>query len=136
MSSAATPAPVPAAKPQTFLGRLVGNLTTGAAALFSSIVDVVEHEAWPFIETLFKTIALDNIKALAPLALAALSEVEGELPVLFSQGAEGFLKVFNATVAGTLQKAEAASLNVTETDVITAAHAAVLNAKAALPAAS
>jgi len=113
---------------------------TWLGALFSGIQNVLTHEIWPWVENLFKAIALDNIKVLAPLAEEALTEIEGELPVLLAQGSEGFLKVFNATVSGTLQKAEAAALQVTTTDVITAAHAAVVNAQAkaaalALPAA-
>jgi hypothetical protein len=130
MSEPATPTPAAPAAPTTFLGNMLAKLKAAAAP----IINVVEHVAWPFVENLFTTIALDNVHALEPLAVEALGEVEGELRVLFSQGVEGFLKVFDATVAGLYTKATAASLKVSETDILTAAHAAVLNAKAALPA--
>lgn len=103
--------------------------------MFASVKNVLSHDVWPFVEGLFQKIALDNLHALAPLAEAALIEAEHDLPVLFSQGVEGFLKVFNSTVAGLLQKAQAAALQVTTTDIITAAHAAVVNAEAKVAAA-
>ena len=129
-TAAATAAPAQT----TFLGNLWTTLKTDASKVWSAFTNVVQHDAFPFVETLFSTIALDNIKALQPLAEAALSEIEADLPLLFSQGAAGFLKAFNTVGASLLQKAEGAALNVTETDILTAAHAVLINAKAKLGA--
>ena len=108
-------------------------MTTWLNRMFTSIQSVLSHEVWPFVEGLFSTIALDTIQALAPIAEKAVADIGAELPLLLTQGTEGFLKAFNATVATTVQGAEAAGIQAASSDLITAAHAALVNAQAALP---
>ena len=118
-------------KKQTWLG-----------GMFSSITNVFEHEVFPFVENLFKTIALDNVAVLVPMAEKALEDfiatAEANLPAILKGDTSAFLKAVNATVAGTMQSAEAAVITTTATDIITASHAAVANyvAKAAAPPAA
>jgi hypothetical protein len=111
------------AAPTTWFGRFIG----GIEGFFT-------HDAFPFLKTLFYGTLMDEIHALAPLAEGAVAALEAELPLLLTQGSEGFLKAFNATVAGTTQAAEAAGLNVATHSVITASQAALANAEAKLKA--
>ena len=116
------------AKQQTWLG-----------GMFSSIANVFGHEVFPFVKNLFETIALDNVAVLVPLAEKALEDfiatAEADLPAILKGDTSAFLKAVNATIAGTMQSAEAAVVTTTATDIITASHAAVANyvAKAAAP---
>lgn len=121
-----TPAPV-GATTTTWLGRM-----------WASILNVVQHEAWPILQNLFHTIQLDAQTALAPIVEAGLAELEADLPLLLTQGPAGFLKAFNALVAKVWQQVEGTLQGVTMTDVLTASHAGLVNlqAKLAPPAAA
>jgi hypothetical protein len=114
------PTPPAAAVPTTWFGRFI-----------YGIQNFVEHDAFPFLENLFKTTLMDEVAALAPIATQALASIEGALPML-ATGTEGFMKVFNQTVATTVQNAEAAGLSVGTHSIITAAQAALSNAQAAI----
>lgn len=103
-------------KPQTWLGGLV-----------NAIENVFAHEVWPWFQALFHSLQLDAISQLKPLAIEAAEEVLAELPEAFSDP-EKFIHDFNATVAKTWQKAEAAALKVAQTDILAAVHAAVTHA--------
>lgn len=132
MSSPAVPAPTAT----TWLGHMFSTFKTDAETFLKSIVNVVEHEAWPFIQTLFHSIALDAIAKLKPLAEQALvetlAELETDLPTLFADGGTDFLKAFNSIVAKLFQAAETDVKDATTTDVLAAAHAVLLNAKATI----
>lgn len=106
----------PSSQPSTWFGRFI-----------SGIQNFVTHEAFPFLENLFKTTLMDEISALAPMAEAAVEQIAADLPLLLSQGTEGFLKAFNGVVASTKQSAEAAALTVADHSIITASQAALVN---------
>ena len=101
---------------------------TWLGAFINAIENVFSHEIWPWFQTLLHSLQLDAIAKLKPLAIEAAEEVLAELPEAFSDPQQ-FIRDFNATVAKTWQKAEAAALNVAQTDIIAAAHAAVTHAK-------
>lgn len=106
---------------------------TWIGAMWNAIQNFFDHEAWPFIQTLFHTIQLDVIAEIAPLAEKAVEEVALELPLL-ATSPEDFLKAFNATVAKLYTSATGAGIDVAEHDLITAAQAALVNARAKLAA--
>jgi hypothetical protein len=97
--------------------------------MWTGIQNFFNHEAWPFIEALFHVIQMDVIAKLAPLAETAVEEVALELPLL-ATSPETFLKAFNATVAKLYEAAVGAGIDVAEHDLITAAQAALVNARA------
>lgn len=113
MSSPATPVAVP-------------NTTTWLGRMFASIGSVFTHEVWPWFSALLSSIALDTIHKLQPDAIAAVEEIVTDIPLLLSQPGN-FLKAFNAVVANLFQKAEAAGIQATDSDIMAAAHAALAN---------
>lgn len=98
--------------------------TTWLGNMWTGIKNVFEHEVFPWFENLISLIALDNLAKLKPIAETAIAEVAAEAPLVLTNHND-FLKAFNATVAKTVQGAEAAALDVTTHDILTASQAAL-----------
>lgn len=100
--------------------------STWLGSMFAGIANVVTHEVWPWVETLFSTIALDTVAALKPLAEQALTEIEGDIPALLANPAS-FLQVFNDVVAKLITAAEAAAIPAAMHDIIATVQALLAN---------
>lgn len=100
-------------------------MNTWLGNMITAIKNVFSHEVGPWVLNLLSQVQLDLVAALKPLALEAVSELPAEVAQYTSGDTNGALKAFNATVAGTLQKAEAAGLQVGIHDLTTAASAAL-----------
>ena len=122
----ATPIPVLPAGQQTWFGRAIAWLKGEVSTGWSAISDFMSHDALPFLETFLKQTALDEIAALEPLAKAAAAEIVTEIPLLFSTPGK-FMGSLTAIADSTLQRAEAAGLQVAESSVVTASQAALHN---------
>jgi hypothetical protein len=128
----ATPIPRLVAGQQTWFGRAIAWLKGEVTGGLATLTDFLKHEAFPFIENFLKQTALDEIHALTPLAMEAAKEVVTDINKLFENPGQ-FMADVSAIGRSTLQKAEAAGLQVAETSVVTASQAALHNLIAAAP---
>ncbi len=125
-SNSVTPVPVIPAGQTTWFGRAVAWLKGEVSTGLSALTDFMQHQAFPFLENLFKQTALDEINALKPLAEEALTQFMADLPKIFTDPG-AYLGMVQAVTNSTLQKAEAVGLNVAESSILMASTAAVHN---------
>lgn len=128
----ATPIAVLPAGQTTWIARFFAGVKAKIDQVGAEVADFFQHKAFPFLQTFLEQTVMDEIHALAPLATEAAKEVVADVGLLFSEPGK-FMGAVTAIADATLQKAEAAGLQVAESSVQTAAQAALHNLIAAQP---
>jgi hypothetical protein len=102
--------------------------------MFMGIQNVLSHDVWPWIQSWVNTVALDELAMVKTHVEFALAGLDQDLVALAQTGnTEAFFKVFNATVASTVQSIEAAGLNIAKGSIITGVQIGLHNLLTAIP---
>ena len=94
--------------------------------IFTRVEEFVTGTLWPEIKTFLDNIVESEVQALLPFAKEAVSELEGDLPLLLTS-MSGFAQAAQTIIVSTATKAEAAGVAAAASSVLTAVGSALAN---------